>query len=238
VTVPKLSKLVAVDVGKVWPVEATSFTPWLLNNAEVLGEALGMDLLLEAAEHKVDGFSLDLIGRDQDTDGGVIIENQFGPTDHRHLGQLLTYAGGTTPATVVWIAESIRDEHRAAFDWLNIRTDSDTRFFGVPLGAVTLAGTPSGLVAPLLEVGVKPNEWGKQVRGEPCRRTENGFVRNSGQLGCSASPTEAGPIVRHLRPTGCTCRSAADPVVCMSRRDAYRCGRLGRSTDSAPGCVP
>ncbi|HZE33014.1 MAG TPA: hypothetical protein VE198_16455 [Actinoallomurus sp.] len=47
--------------------------------------------MFEAAEHKIGGFSLDLIGRDQDTDEWVIIENQFGPTDHRHLGRLLTY---------------------------------------------------------------------------------------------------------------------------------------------------
>jgi hypothetical protein len=168
----QLSRLVPVDVRSVWPMEATSFTPWLLANPQVLGEALGMDLLLEAAEHKVGGFSLDLIGRDQDTDERVIVENQFGATDHRHLGQLLTYAGGTDPATVVWIAESIRDEHRAALDWLNGRTDGDTRFFGVRLAAVTLEGAPAGLVAPLLEVVVKPNDWGKQVRatGAPSER--------------------------------------------------------------------
>lgn len=94
----------------------------------------------------------------------VIIENQFGPTDHRHLGQLLTYAGGTDPATVVWVAESFRDEHRAALDWLNQRTDSTTRFFGVQLAAVTLEGAPAGLVAPLFEVVVKPNDWGKRVK--------------------------------------------------------------------------
>lgn len=51
-----------------------------------------------------------------------------------------------------------------ALDWLNTRTDSATRFFGVELAAVTLTGAPAGLVAPLLEVVAKPNDWGKQVR--------------------------------------------------------------------------
>ena len=130
----------------------------------MLGDVLGMDLHLEKAEHKVGGFSLDLIGQDQDTETVVIVENQFGPTDHRHLGQLLTYAGGTSPATIVWIAESFRDEHRAALDWLNARTDSETRFFGVQVGAVTLDGAPADLVAPHFEVVVKPNDWGKEVK--------------------------------------------------------------------------
>lgn len=163
-TIPALAKLVPVNVKSVWPGEAASFTPWLLANAEALGEVLGMDLVLAAAEHKVGDFSLDLIGHDDATQEAVIIENQFGPTDHKHLGQLLTYAGGTNPTTVVWIAESFRDEHRAALDWLNTRTDSETRFFGVQLGAVTLTGAPPALVAPLLEVMVKPNDWSKQVK--------------------------------------------------------------------------
>jgi hypothetical protein len=163
-SVPEVSRLVPVDVRSIWTHEASSFTPWLLSNAGVLGEALGIDLELEAAEHKVGGFSLDLVGRDADTDEIVIVENQFGPTDHRHLGQLLTYAGGTEPATVVWMAESFRDEHRAALDWLNQRTDSATRFFGVRIAAVTMEGAPSGLVAPLFELVVKPNDWGKQVK--------------------------------------------------------------------------
>ena len=163
-TTPQISRLVGVDVRAVWPIESTAFTPWLLDNAEALGEVLGIDLELERREHPVGGYSLDLVGRDSTTDDVVIIENQFGPTDHRHLGQLLTYAGGTEPAIVVWIAETFRDEHRAALDWLNQRTDSDTRFFGVQLRAVTLDGAPDGLVAPLMDVVAKPNDWGKAVR--------------------------------------------------------------------------
>ena len=65
---PKLSKLVPVPVKDIWPLEASAFTPWLLANADVLGEALGIDLELSEKEHKVGGFSLDLIGRDASTD--------------------------------------------------------------------------------------------------------------------------------------------------------------------------
>jgi hypothetical protein len=91
----------------------------------------------------------------------VIIENQYGPIDHGHLGQILTYAGGTKPTTVVWVAEEFREEHRAALEWLNTHTDPSIRFFGVRLAAVTLDGAPGGLIAPFLELVVKPNEWEK-----------------------------------------------------------------------------
>src|SRR5436190_9689921 len=42
----------------------------------------------------------------------VVIENQLKPSDHGHLGQLLTYAAGTQDGlTAVWIASVIRPEH-------------------------------------------------------------------------------------------------------------------------------
>lgn len=159
-----LSRLVPVGLTSVWPTEARHFTPWLLENAELLGEALGIDLELEVCEHPVGRFFLDILGKDLGTGGVVIVENQFGSTDHGHLGQLLTYAGGTEPTTVVWIAERFSQEHRAALGWLNRHTVADVRFFGVQVSAVTLKGAPPGLVAPMFDVVVEPNEWERNVR--------------------------------------------------------------------------
>lgn len=65
------------------------------------------------------------------TEDPVVIENQFGPTDHDHLGKLLTYATGIDAGFVVWVAESFRDEHRSVLDWLNDRDVKGTRFFGI-----------------------------------------------------------------------------------------------------------
>ena len=61
---PDLGRLKLVPPQQVWPHEAHDFTPWLLVNAEVLSDLLGMDLDLEVAEHPVGDFSLDLLGRD------------------------------------------------------------------------------------------------------------------------------------------------------------------------------
>jgi len=156
-----LTRLKPVVVAKVWPTEAHHFTPWLLQNGDLLSEVLGIDVELESREYKVGKFSLDIMGREVATGSPVIIENQYGPTDHNHLGQILTYAGGTKPTTVIWVAEEFREEHRAALEWLNTHTDPTIRFFGVRLAAVTLDGAPGGLIAPFLELVVKPNEWEK-----------------------------------------------------------------------------
>jgi hypothetical protein len=158
---PLIARLEAVDLREVWHHEAHHFTPWLLNNADTLAEALGMELELERAEHAVGDFSLDLIGTDIATGDRVIIENQLADTDHNHLGQLLTYAAGTEAAAVVWIARKFREEHRRALDWLNERTDSDTRFFGVAVRVWRIGDS-----APALQFNVvaAPNDWGKRVR--------------------------------------------------------------------------
>ncbi|MBM2822711.1 MAG: hypothetical protein HW413_1457 [Thermoleophilia bacterium] len=124
-----LGKVDWLDIRAVWPNEATSFTPWLLDNADVLGDTLGLEIQLEEAEHSVGGFSLDLIGRDLTHEARLIVENQIEQSDHGHLGQLLTYTAGTDAATIVWIARGFRDEHRVALDWLNEHTGEDIRFF-------------------------------------------------------------------------------------------------------------
>lgn len=157
---PVLGKLVALDPHDIWKHEAHDFTPWMLEHADQLGEVLGIDVELSAAEHPVGNFSLDLIGRDMTNGCVLIVENQLTPTDHGHLGQLLTYAAGTDAGTIVWMAPEFREEHRQAIDWLNQTTGEDARFFGVEIGAVRIADS---LPAPLFKLRAQPNDWHSQV---------------------------------------------------------------------------
>ncbi len=156
-----LGRLAPMHVRDVWPNEGRDFTPWLLYNADVLSQVLNMDLDLQAAEHRVGDFYLDLVGLDTATGERVIVENQLGASDHGHLGQILTYAGGTDPVNIVWVAPRFRDEHRAAIDWLNGRTDERTRFFAVELSVVRIGDSAP---APLLRLVAAPNDWEKRVR--------------------------------------------------------------------------
>ncbi|MBI2710603.1 MAG: DUF4268 domain-containing protein [Actinobacteria bacterium] len=156
----ELGRIERLDLRTVWPHEAHSLTPWLLANADVLADVLGIDLELTAAEHGVGSFALDLIGRDLTNDCVLIVENQLTPTDHDHLGKLITYAAGTDAQTVVWLAPSFREEHREALDLLNNLGGERVRFFGIELGAIRIGDS---VPAPLLELRVEPNDWHAQL---------------------------------------------------------------------------
>ena len=152
-----------VDVRTIWQHEASDFTPWLADNLDVLGDALGVELEFAEKEASVGGFSLDILARDANDRSVVVIENQFGTTDHDHLGKLLAYAAGFNAAKIIWVTEDFRDEHRDALDWLNRRTDEDTQFFGV---AVELWKVDGSRPAPRFDLVAFPNYWTKQTKTE------------------------------------------------------------------------
>lgn len=157
----KLGKLQRLTPRSVWKNEARDFTPWLSENLEALSEVIGLQLEMTSTETRVGDFSADLLAKDLGTGDPVVIENQFGPTDHDHLGKVLTYASGIDAAAVVWIAESFREEHRQALEWLNQRTGEDTLFFGV---MIELLQIDESLPAANLKPVVFPNEWQKMKR--------------------------------------------------------------------------
>jgi hypothetical protein len=153
-----------VDIRSVWPHEAAFFTPWLAKNIKKLGDALGLELELTEQEADVGDFALDILAKDLGTGRNVIIENQFGGTNHDHLGKLLTYASGYDASTIIWIAETIRDEHRQALDWLNQRTDASTDFFAV---TVELFRVDESKPVVRFNPVVYPNEWAKGQGHKP-----------------------------------------------------------------------
>ena len=155
-----LGTIERVDLREVWPHEAANFTPWLADNLDRLGEALGLELDLQSAEAAVGPFSLDILARDLGSDRPVIIENQLESTNHDHLGKLLTYAAGYDAYAAVWLVRDFRDEHRQALDWLNQRTGEDTAFFGVVVEAIRIDGSRPALQ---FRVVAMPNDWGRKT---------------------------------------------------------------------------
>ena len=157
-TANELARLERVDLRTVWTTEAQDFTPWLAQpeNLAVLSEALNMELETEGQEERVGPFRADILCRDMQDDSLVLIENQLERTDHNHLGQLLTYAAGLQTVTIIWVAQTFTDEHRAALDWLNEITDERFRFFGLEIELWRIVDSPA---APKFNIIAKPNEW-------------------------------------------------------------------------------
>ena len=154
----RLGRLGRVDLREEWKTEAQDFTPWLAQaeNLAVLSETLNLDLETAGQEASVGPFRADILCRDTLDDSWVLIENQLERTDHTHLGQLLTYAAGLQTVTIIWVAATFTDEHRAALDWLNEITDERFRFFGLEVELWRIGNSPA---APKFNIVSKPNEW-------------------------------------------------------------------------------
>lgn len=160
-TMLEFGKIKKLNIRDVWQHEAYNFTPWLAENLDKLGEAVGMDLELVEQESSVGKFSLDLLAKDLSTGHTVIIENQFGDTDHDHLGKILTYAAGFDASIIIWISECVRDEHRQTIEWLNQRTDTETQFFAIEIEIFKIdESKPAFNFKPI----VFPNEWRKSKK--------------------------------------------------------------------------
>ena len=163
-------------------------------------------LHFEGKEQAVGPFSADIVCRNTADDKRVVIENQLEPTDHTHLGQLITYCAGLESETMIWVAETIRDDHRAAVDWLNDMTPAGIAFFAVEVELWRIGDSP---LAPTFNVVSQPNEWIRNVRSTAAtaeltdvRRAQLAFwtafydlMVGSSDIPCNKP--DAGPYMRH-----------------------------------------
>jgi len=132
-------------------------------------------LIAEHTEVPVGGFRLDI--RAFTANGRTVaIENQYGTSDHSHLGQVITYASGVEADVVIWIAERFTDPYVEAIRWLDQRTDESCGVFAVRVEFVKVADSPA---VPRFEVEARPSEWARvQRRSQKTSGhwTEDGFL--------------------------------------------------------------
>lgn len=157
----KLEKI--KDLRKVWPHEATDFTPWLAqeDNISMLSDAIGIDISVDETESNVGSFNVDIYATETDTGNKIIIENQLEDTNHDHLGKIITYASGKDAKFVIWIVKKAREEHRHAIEWLNNHTDNDIAFFLIEIELWTINGSDPAVKFNAVE---KPNDWAKEIK--------------------------------------------------------------------------
>ena len=166
----KLGKLKEVDIRKVWAHEQYDFSKWLASeeNIQELGDTLNLSLTDVETEKFVGNYRCDIICKDEITGKDVLIENQLEPTNHDHLGKIITYASGLDASVVVWIVASARDEHASAIEWLNKNTNDNVSFFWLEVHAYTIGDSEP---APMFKIIEQPNDFSKTVK-EYAKNTE------------------------------------------------------------------
>lgn len=152
-----VGRLKIVSARDVFKSEAADFTPWVAKNLDYLSEALDVtELELEQIEVVVGRYRCDI----KASSGGkiVAIENQLEPSDHTHLGQLLTYLVGMDADIGVWICAEPRDEHVKTVEWLN--TFAQKQIYLVQVRFVQIGDSAQ---APMFEVIAGPDESNAQI---------------------------------------------------------------------------
>ncbi|MBE5954478.1 MAG: DUF4268 domain-containing protein [Lachnospiraceae bacterium] len=149
------------DLRSVWAHEAINFTPWVAENIDLLGDAIGIDITVDETESSVGDFNVDIFASETGTDRKIIIENQLEDTNHDHLGKLITYASGKNADVIIWIVKRAREEHKAAIEWLNSHTDEKIGFF---LCEIKLFQIGNSQIAPIFSIVERPNDWAKEIK--------------------------------------------------------------------------
>lgn len=165
-----LGKLKEVDIREVWEHEQYDFSKWLSEpeNIQELGDTLSLSLTDIETEKFVGNYRCDIICKDEITGKNVLIENQLEPTNHDHLGKIITYASGLDAAVVIWIVKEAKEEHASAIEWLNKHTDESVSFFLIEIHAFTIGDSKP---APQFRIIEQPNDFAKMVK-EVSKNTE------------------------------------------------------------------
>jgi len=215
---------------EVWKDEAKDFTPWLVDNIDVLGEVLGLTFVSAEREQRAGDFSVDITAQEEKSERKFIIENQLGKSDHDHLGKVVTYLAYLEAKAAVWIVGEPRPEHVTAISKLN---EGIADFYLVKLEAVNIEESPPAALFTLITgPSIQAKEKGERQREESaqeeaCREFWSkllDYAKNKTELHSSISPGRW-PYV------GTKIRSEIDLKYYVRKKDT----RIGIEIDQGPG---
>ncbi|MDE0151331.1 MAG: DUF4268 domain-containing protein [Bdellovibrionales bacterium] len=169
----QIGKLKKIELREIWSREDTDFTNWLNDNLDILGEAIGLDLEESETECSWDNsnFRVDISATTKEGEK-IIIENQLEQTNHKHLGQIMTYMINMETRVAVWIAKTVREEHMNVINWLNEFTDKD--FYLIQLESYQIDESKP---APFLKVVCRPSIEMKAVGKQKKELSEAGKLK-------------------------------------------------------------
>lgn len=156
-----ISKIQYVPIKNVWPKEEGDFTPWLQDNIEEISKIIGINIVNPEIEHhlnELNGFRAD-IRAELETGEAIIIENQYGQSNHDHLGKVLTYRTSFDAKIAIWVVEKARQEHIEVINWLN-ENDNGCAFFLLRIQAIKIGDSP---IAPMFSIIAGPSEDIKNI---------------------------------------------------------------------------
>lgn len=152
----QIGKRRRVDIKNIWKREV-DFSNWLASQdgLDLIEQDLGIRIVDARREARMGDFPCDIVGHlAQDEDHVIVVENQYGKTNHDHLGKLLTYASVHKAMTGIWIAEHASDDHRQVIDWLNQNTPPTVALY---LAELTAHQIGESAAAPQLDIVCQPN---------------------------------------------------------------------------------
>lgn len=154
--------------------EDTNFTPWLRDNIQLLGDKIGIDIVDPSTEVPIGTYRLDILANESGTSRKIAIENQFGITDHDHLGKLLTYMAGVNADVVIWVAEGFKDEHITAINHLNQISNSETAFFCIKPRLIRIEKSKPAFEFTII---TQPDEWEKANKPQGSNELEREYSK-------------------------------------------------------------
>jgi Domain of unknown function (DUF4268) len=197
-----LGRLERLDLRSFWGEQLPDLTPWFVQNVDLLGQTLGIEITPMQREPQLDE-SFNVLGTDA-LGRPIIIENRLEEADHNQLGELIMHASTLESAVIVWVSPRFDQESRRTLEWLNDRTDSKVDFFGVELGLVRIGRS---LPAPVLDVVVQPRNWRKASRRSG---PLGGMPTAAGPMSPTSVPLSPGPV--SMPPGAATTPPAPSPV--------------------------
>ncbi|MEZ4972369.1 MAG: DUF4268 domain-containing protein [Cyclobacteriaceae bacterium] len=168
----KLGSLKKVDLRSVWGHEALDFTRWLAQEENINELCQELDIEIEniKPEESAGRYSVDILAVEVDSNKKVIIENQLESTDHKHLGQILTYASAHDASIIVWVVRDYTEEHKQAIDWFNRHMPEQISFFLVKIELWQIGQSEP---APKFNIISQPNYWAKTLRSATSQEKGN-----------------------------------------------------------------
>lgn len=149
----KIGKIHKIPLRELWRSESRNFTPFLSKNLDLLSDALGFELHLIQKEVPAGTFKLDILAEGEQSEK-VVIENQYGSSDHDHLGKILIYANAFDAKKAIWICEESRQEHVDVIDWFNKFFKDECSFYYVKVEMIKI---DDSIPAPIFTVIAEPS---------------------------------------------------------------------------------